>query len=76
MSCIHDFYFEILLSSHSQVAVEKLCERMDFVVLDWNKRAQDLYHRHGAYDQTARGGWHLYRMDGEALKTFGAANSS
>lgn len=43
---------------------------VDWEVLDWNEPSLEFYRRLGARD--LGGGWHRYRIDGEAMKELGA----
>lgn len=43
---------------------------MDFIVLKWNEKAQGAYIKQGAVNVSNRDKWDLWRLEGEALKTF------
>ena len=47
------------------IAVERGCHRMDWMVLDWNTPAHDFYKRMGAY---AMAEWTMWRLEEGALK--------
>ncbi len=47
------------------IAVERGCHRMDWMVLDWNTPAHDFYRRMGAY---AMDKWTMWRLEEGALK--------
>ena len=53
----------------ARTAVEKNCERFEWVCLDWNESALKVYDGIGA----KRTGFLLLRMDGERLKEFAKA---
>lgn len=48
----------------AEIAVERGCARFEFSVLDWNTPSIAFYNAHGA---RCMDGWHVYRVDGEAL---------
>lgn len=54
-----------LLLKVIRTAVERGCPRCDWVVLDWNERAQRFYESLGAKPLKE---WMLYRMDAGAMK--------
>lgn len=60
---------EALLRHLARLAVERECGRMEWSVLNWNKRAIEFYERMGA-----RGvkDWTTYRVDGVALERLGS----
>ena len=57
-----------LLTHVAAVAVERRCGRLEWEVLDWNRRAVDFYTGMGARPVT---GWTVYRMTGDALAALG-----
>jgi len=57
---------EALLRHVAQLAVERNCARYEWVVLDWNERAEAFYRRMGAEPQPQ---WRIQRVSGEALQT-------
>lgn len=50
------------------MALDKGCSQLRLAVLDWNKRAMDLYKALGAQDLTEAEGWHCFRFEGEAMR--------
>lgn len=56
-----------LLKHIAQLAVERKCGRLEWVVLDWNQPAIDFYLSIGAQPQSE---WIRYRMHGDALLKF------
>lgn len=57
-------YGKALLRTLAQIAVERGYARVEWSVLDWNTPAIDFYASLGA---AALDGWHVRRLDGEAL---------
>ncbi len=57
-----------LLQRLGKKAVEENCGRFEWVVIDWNKKAIDVYESIGAKAQNE---WIIYRLDGERLVEFG-----
>lgn len=53
-----------LLERVAQIAVSRRCGRLEWAVLDWNKKAIGFYERLGA---KAMSEWTIYRISGEAL---------
>lgn len=49
-----------LLATAARIALERGCERLDWVVLDWNQRAIDFYRGLGARPLDD---WTVYRLD-------------
>ena len=49
----------------AQIANERGCQRMDWMVLDWNTTAHEFYKRMGAY---AMSDWTMWRLQGDALR--------
>ena len=54
-----------LLSHLAKLAIERGCGRLEWSVLNWNKRAIAFYKRLEAKPQSE---WTVYRMTGESLK--------
>ena len=63
-------YGKALLQRLAQVAVERGCGRLEWSCLDWNRPSIDFYLSLGAQPME---GWTVYRMTGETLAAFGAA---
>ncbi len=57
-----------LLNRLGKKAVEENCGRFEWVVLDWNKKAIDVYESIGAKAQNE---WIIYRLDSQKLEKFG-----
>ena len=51
-----------------QVALNKGCSQFRLAVLDWNKKAVNLYKFLGAQDLTESEGWLSFRFEGEAMR--------
>jgi ribosomal protein S18 acetylase RimI-like enzyme len=60
---------EALLRHLARLAVERKCGRMEWSVLNWNKRAIEFYERMGARGIKE---WMIYRVDGAALLRLGS----
>lgn len=60
-------YGKGLLKKLAEIAVERGCERFEWVCLDWNKPSIDFYLSLGAKAQDE---WTIYRMAGETLHEF------
>jgi GNAT superfamily N-acetyltransferase len=58
-----------LLRHLAQIAVQRGCGRMEWAVLDWNRRAIDFYQKMGAVGVKD---WSTFRVSGEALKRLGS----
>jgi GNAT superfamily N-acetyltransferase len=56
----------VLLREMGRIALERNCGRMEWAVLDWNRRAIEFYHAMGARPVD---GWTIYRMTGAAIRT-------
>lgn len=56
-----------LLQHIARIAVAQNCGRFEWSVLDWNEPAITFYEAAGAKPQSE---WTVYRMEGEALRTF------
>ena len=59
-----------LLQELAKIAVAKDCGRVEWSVLDWNEPSIKFYEAMGA---KPKGGWTVYRLDGEALTDFAKA---
>uniref|UniRef100_A0A8C3VZ14 Spermidine/spermine N1-acetyltransferase family member 2 n=1 Tax=Catagonus wagneri TaxID=51154 RepID=A0A8C3VZ14_9CETA len=57
-----------IIKKVAEVALDKGCSQFRLAVLDWNKRAMDLYKDLGARDLTEAEGWHSFRFEGEAMR--------
>jgi GNAT superfamily N-acetyltransferase len=57
-----------LLVELARIAVHRGCGRLEWSVLDWNRRAIDFYESLGARPVA---GWIPYRLEGQALATLG-----
>ena len=55
-----------LLSYLAAIAVERDCARLEWSVLDWNRRAVDFYQAMGA---VAMNEWTVFRLSGDALRS-------
>jgi GNAT superfamily N-acetyltransferase len=60
---------EALLKHLAQIAVRRGCGRMEWAVLNWNRRAIEFYARMGAEGVLD---WTVYRLSGEALLRLGS----
>jgi GNAT superfamily N-acetyltransferase len=60
---------EALLKHLAKIAVSRGCGRMEWAVLNWNRRAIQFYERMGAEGVLD---WTVYRMSGEALLRLGS----
>lgn len=58
-----------LLRELARIAVERGYARVEWSVLDWNEPSINFYKSLGAVPMD---GWHVYRLDGPELGTFGA----
>jgi len=54
----------------AKVAVERGCNRLDWVCLDWNKTSIDYYKSKGSTNLSETEGWNLFRLEGDKLKEF------
>jgi GNAT superfamily N-acetyltransferase len=61
---------ESLLKYLARLALERGCGRMEWAVLNWNKRAIEFYERVGARGVRE---WTTFRLTGEALTRFGSS---
>uniref|UniRef100_A0A8D1IYJ7 Spermidine/spermine N1-acetyltransferase family member 2 n=1 Tax=Sus scrofa TaxID=9823 RepID=A0A8D1IYJ7_PIG len=57
-----------IIKKVAEVALDKGCSQFRLAVLDWNKKAVDLYKALGARDLTEAEGWHSFRFEGEAMR--------
>lgn len=57
-----------IIKKVAEVALDKGCSQFRLSVLDWNKRAMDLYKALGAQDLTEAEGWHSFRFEGEVMR--------
>lgn len=60
---------EALLRHLAGLAVQRGCTRMEWSVLDWNKRAIEFYERMGAVGVSD---WTIFRLSGAALVRLGS----
>ncbi|MDK6302339.1 GNAT family N-acetyltransferase [Corynebacterium sp. UMB9976] len=82
--CTHGIYLEdlyvrpeyrknglgkLLLQQLAHVCVARGYQRMEWSVLKWNEPSIQFYKSFGAYPMS---GWDTYRLDGDALRGFGA----
>ena len=51
----------------ARLAVERNCGRMEWICLDWNESALEIYRSIGAVPMSD---WTVQRLDGQALKSF------
>ena len=63
-------YGKALLRRLAQITVERGCGRLEWSCLDWNRPSIDFYLSLGAQPMAD---WTVYRMTGETLAAFGAA---
>uniref|UniRef100_A0A8D2D6R8 Spermidine/spermine N1-acetyltransferase family member 2 n=1 Tax=Sciurus vulgaris TaxID=55149 RepID=A0A8D2D6R8_SCIVU len=57
-----------IIKTVAEVALDQGCSQFRLAVLDWNKRAMDLYKALGAQDLTEAEGWHSFCFEGEAMR--------
>ncbi|XP_052614428.1 thialysine N-epsilon-acetyltransferase isoform X4 [Peromyscus californicus insignis] len=57
-----------IIKKVAEVALQKGCSQVRLAVLDWNKKAMDLYKSLGAQDLTEAEGWRSFRFEEEAMK--------
>lgn len=57
-----------IIKKVAEVALDKGCSQFRLSVLDWNKRAMDLYKALGAQDLTEAEGWHSFCFEGEVMR--------
>lgn len=58
-------YGKAFFKELAAIAVERKCDRFDWVVLNWNKPSIDFYKSMGAIPMDE---WTVYRLQGDALK--------
>ena len=58
----------------AQVAVDRKCNRLDWVCLGWNKQSIEFYKSKGSVNLTSDEDWNLFRLSGDNLRAF--ANNS
>lgn len=63
-------YGEAMLRRLAQIAVERRCDRLEWVVLDWNKSAIDFYRKLGAKPMDE---WTVFRITGQPLRKLAGA---
>lgn len=66
-------YGKALLQHLASIAVARGYHRVEWSVLDWNQPSIDFYRYLGAYPMD---GWHVFRLDGPALQSFGTSQDS
>ncbi|MFC4223440.1 GNAT family N-acetyltransferase [Lysinibacter cavernae] len=66
-------YGKILLRSLATLCAANGYRRLEWSVLDWNEPSIAFYRSVGAVPMD---GWSVFRLDGDALGTFGAATAS
>ncbi|KAM9597545.1 thialysine N-epsilon-acetyltransferase isoform 1-T1 [Trichechus inunguis] len=59
-----------IIKKVTEVALDKGCSQLRLSVLDWNKKAMNLYKALGAQDLTEAEGWHNFCFGGEAMREF------
>ncbi|XP_005399528.1 PREDICTED: diamine acetyltransferase 2 [Chinchilla lanigera] len=57
-----------IIKKVAEVALDHGCSQFRLAVLEWNKRAMDLYKTLGAQDLTQAEGWRAFRFEGEAMR--------
>ncbi|XP_040262374.1 spermidine/spermine N(1)-acetyltransferase-like protein 1 [Bufo bufo] len=57
-----------ILKTISQVAIERRCSSLYFLVLSWNTASIEYYKRRGAANLSEEDGWHLFRFSQDDLK--------
>nr|KAF6458675.1 spermidine/spermine N1-acetyltransferase family member 2 [Rousettus aegyptiacus] len=57
-----------IIKKVAEVALDKGCSQFRLAVLDWNKRAMDLYKALGAQDLTEAEGWHSFCFKGDSMR--------
>ncbi|XP_004857501.1 diamine acetyltransferase 2 isoform X3 [Heterocephalus glaber] len=60
-----------IIKKVAEVALDQGCSQFRLAVLEWNKRAIDLYKALGAQDLTQVEGWHAFCFEGEAMRKLG-----
>ena len=64
-------YGKAMLKYLARLAVERNCGRMEWICLDWNQNALQVYRSIGAIPMDE---WTVQRLDEHALKSFAAEN--
>ena len=64
-------YGKAMLKYLARLAVERNCGRMEWICLDWNQNALQVYRSIGAIPMDV---WTVQRLDEHALKSFAAEN--
>ncbi|KAH3857540.1 thialysine N-epsilon-acetyltransferase-like [Dreissena polymorpha] len=54
----------------ARVAVDRKCNRLDWVVLGWNTPSIHFYESKGAINLTQTEDWNLFRLKGDKLRAF------
>lgn len=57
-----------IIQKVAEAALHKGCSQLRLAVLDWNKKAVNLYKSLGAQDLTESEGWLSFRFEGKALR--------
>ncbi|CAH6786105.1 thialysine N-epsilon-acetyltransferase [Phodopus roborovskii] len=57
-----------IIKKVAEVALHKGCSQLRLAVLDWNKKAMDLYKSLDAQDLTELEGWHSFRFEEAAMR--------
>lgn len=57
-----------IIQKVAEAALHRGCSQLRLAVLDWNKKAVNLYKFLGAQDLTESEGWLSFRFEGEALR--------
>lgn len=57
-----------IIKKVAEVALDKGCSQFRLAVLDWNKRAMDLYKALGAQDLTEAEGWHSFCFKEDSMR--------
>lgn len=57
-----------IIKKVAEVALDEGCSQFRLAVLDWNKKAMDLYKALGAQDLTVTEGWHAFRFEEQAMR--------
>ena len=60
-------YGKALLKYVANLAVQRNCGRMEWICLDWNEPALEIYRSIGAFPMSD---WTVQRLDEQALKAF------
>jgi len=63
-----------LMNAVAKIAVDELCARIDFSVLEWNKEAAKFYKQLNAVDLTELEDWHYYRISEDNVKKIAACD--